>query len=801
MSTGRKKLIILSAVFLLAFAIGMMGAPEEQMQAEEEGSAMTAASLPVLCASFGDRLINPLYGYVTEMDPASFADSVYPFAGDLDMTVALMDGAEVPKSVSWEVRDEADGRLIERGSTSVFQGSRSECRFSFSLQDLYEDETDYRLRFNVELSNSSAAYHTRIRKVNGEDLKALTDYARAFHEAQFDKDAAAAYSAKLEPNDQADRGTLAFVDIHCSPDQISWGDSGAVRGSEAWMTIQAVHGTYAYFRFDYLVKANFAGVIPATLRCRETMTLQKNREAMYLLEYERHVNQLWEANDDTVGKKGFLFGVQEDGSVQAVSAGSVTAFTVNGELYAYDAKAGSLTRVFSFRHRGEHELRSLRSDCSIRIMSVDAQSGEIEFVVSGYMNGGSREGTSGAACYVFKPAEDLLEENVTVVSDRPPEMVKQDVGRLFARGSGGFLCFCLDRQVVAMDLASGETAVLVSRDEFDSLVLNESRTAFAWETRSGGDLPGTVHVMDLEKGLNQTVQAAEGGFIRSFGYIREDLIIGRGRLDAEPLDDGEGGSYLLDSLEILDEDLKSIMTYAYPGIYISGIEKDGEKITVRRYALSEEGKYAAKEDDVLLRSDGETKTGNTAVTTYKHDKLKRVVMLAADRLQAFRKLTAEPAPVLREGRVLPPKAAGSAFTGCYAYGRGNYLGSFETAGSAIAQAAADYGYVTDAATGRVLWCWSARKEKAEISPGAIRTDLPKSLDLRGVSWRNLLYFLDVGMPVRWIAPERGERWIVGYERQEALIYDPTSGETSRLPQEEIDAAILRSDNFLRAYSD
>ena len=127
MSTGRKKLIILSAVFLLAFAIGMMRAPAERTQAEEGGSAMTAASLPVLCTSFGDRLINPLYGYTEEMDAASLADSVFPFAESPEMTVTLLDGAAVPQSVSWEVRDEAGVRLIERGSTSAFRGSRSEC--------------------------------------------------------------------------------------------------------------------------------------------------------------------------------------------------------------------------------------------------------------------------------------------------------------------------------------------------------------------------------------------------------------------------------------------------------------------------------------------------------------------------------------------------------------------------------------------------------------------------------------------------------------------------------------------------
>ena len=236
-----------------------MRAPAERTQAEEGGSAMTAASLPVLCTSFGDRLINPLYGYTEEMDAASLADSVFPFAESPEMTVTLLDGAAVPQSVSWEVRDEAGVRLIERGSTSAFRGSRSECSFSFPLQDLYEEETYYRLRFTVEMNGLTARYYTRIRKVSAENLEALAKYALAFHDAQFDKNAAAAYSAKLEPNDQADRGTLAYVDIHCSPDQISWGDSRAEQSSKTWMTVQAVHGGYGYFRFDYLARADFAG--------------------------------------------------------------------------------------------------------------------------------------------------------------------------------------------------------------------------------------------------------------------------------------------------------------------------------------------------------------------------------------------------------------------------------------------------------------------------------------------------------------------------------------------------------------
>ena len=132
MSTAKKKAIILPLVFIAALVIGMMRAPEKA-PAEEEGSTMNAASLPVLCASLGDRLIDPLYGYTEEMDAAGLMDSVYPFTDSLTMKVTLLGGTTRPKSVTYEIRDEQGERLIERGSAGVFEGSRSECSFSFSL--------------------------------------------------------------------------------------------------------------------------------------------------------------------------------------------------------------------------------------------------------------------------------------------------------------------------------------------------------------------------------------------------------------------------------------------------------------------------------------------------------------------------------------------------------------------------------------------------------------------------------------------------------------------------------------------
>ena len=799
MSNFKKKVIILPVIFVLALLIGMMRTPEKT-PAREEGSTINAASLPVLCATFGGRLINPLYGYSQEMDTAGLIDSVFPFTDSLTMQVTLLDGTTRPKSVSYEVRDASDGRLIERGHAGVFEGSRSECSFSFSLQDLYEPETDYRLKFTVELNDKSAFYYTCIRKVDEKTLTALTDYAQSFHDAMFDKTAAAAYSAKLEPNDQADKNNLAYVDIHCSLDQVSWGSSGASPASDAWMTIQALHGDYGYFRFDYLAKADAGGAEPVTFCCRETMTLQKNKAAMYLLAYERHASQLWEASEDSVSAKGFLLGLQENDGVQLINNGNVTAFAVNGELYSYAAKEQKLTRVFSFRRNGEHALRSLRSDCAIRIMDV-AENGDIEFAVSGYMNGGIREGMSGAVYYTWQAAENMLKENMAVASDKAPDIVKQDTAKLFLRGGGHFLYFCLDRQIIAMDISSGETAVLVNRGEFGSLVLNEEGTAFAWQSGSDQTRPGSLHVMDLKTGLNTDIEAAEGEFIRSLGYLREDMIIGRGKRTETPLEDGESGRFPLYSLEILGSDLEKITTYSYPGIYLNGIELDNEKIIVSRYARKTDGSYLEEDDDVLLRSGSETKPRTDGISAYTHEGLKRLTMIPMNKLPSYLRLEVEKTSEVIEGRLLELKGGNDALALFYAYGSGRLLKICTAAGEAIAAASPSYGYVTDARDGSLVWAWSVKKEKAELSAGAIRTDLPKHMDLTGASFRNLQYYIDGGIPVRWVSQDLGERWIVGYEWQKGILYDPVSQTTERIPQEELEQAILRNDNYLWCYLD
>ena len=62
MKKSRLKILILSLLFLLTTVLALVGG-KEAGESGSRGSAFKAASLPVLCFSWQDRLINPLYGY------------------------------------------------------------------------------------------------------------------------------------------------------------------------------------------------------------------------------------------------------------------------------------------------------------------------------------------------------------------------------------------------------------------------------------------------------------------------------------------------------------------------------------------------------------------------------------------------------------------------------------------------------------------------------------------------------------------------------------------------------------------
>lgn len=83
-----------------------------------------------------------------------------------------------------------------------------------------------------------------------------------------------------------------------------------------------------------------------------------------------------------------------------------------GDIWSYNTATNKLVQVFSFRKQDAIQNFDARENISqhdFKIIRVE-ESGDIDFVVYGYMNRGEQEGQTGTAVYHYYSDQNVLEE-------------------------------------------------------------------------------------------------------------------------------------------------------------------------------------------------------------------------------------------------------------------------------------------------------------------------------------------------------------------------------------------------------
>ena len=788
-----KRLICMAVLLAAALLCGMLLPREKSRSAAAEGT-LQPAELPVMYMEWNGTRLGPVFGYTREMDDGVGSEHLLPFSEELTLPFFLTGVSQRPDSIGYEVRGLEDGRLLERGTADDAEGGRGSLSFTLNLKDLWEAGTVYRLCFTLRWGEKEAYYYMQIFQPVDTPLERLLDYAITMHEALFDPERALPYAAKLEVSDLTDKNTLAYVNIGSSFSQVSWGNSGAVQISDTWVRLLSVEGIYGQFLLTYLVEAPTGEDTKATFRVEEYISLQMYTDVTYLLGYERHMEELWRASADNLFGRGIMLGVQEEDRIAALSNEKVSAFTVGGELYLYENEPQRLTRVFSFRTDGEEDVRSLCSHYGIKLLNLDEE-GNVSFLLYGYMNGGGdREGSSGISYFQYSPAANLLTERLFLSSGQPFDLLKEDVDTLLYENQDGFLYFCFENKVYVYDRGSGEATVLVTEDEMKTLCVSQSGTRLAWKTADGA-----IRLMDLEEHSDERIRPAADDFADVLCFIREDILLGYGHSYQPSVSVGEDESVTpYYRLEILAEDGACLLYYAYDDICVTGVEADSEKVTVHR--CTQEGSvYRNLNDDVLLHKK-QTDVSADIFTSYQSETLLRETVLPVGKLPSFLRLDtgAKPDVLLNTAFELPIYGtSGKETVRFLAYGRGRMQGIYPTLGAAVRAAEGDYGYVTDQ-SGVREWSWRTKQPTLQLSlEGVDRKNEDGQLrNVTGMSFRALTYFLNEGTPVKWVSQNGSVRWIIGYDRENAMIYSSADGKTSKVPLEELEKELRETYEFL-----
>lgn len=823
MRTG-KKILVLSAVFLVAAVVYFLW----PMGRKEEGGAtatyraMEDASLPVVYPQMLEQMMAPLFGHREEKAVTAGRDSLIVLPEDRKLNIHV-DEAKKVDSLSYEIRSLDLEHLIERTELKLAsdweRNSDGTITAVLPIQNMLDAETEYLLGIRIRLADGSDAwYYTRIIETNTAHIAEMMALAAEFSKKTYHYEAAQDLTMYMETSPTADNSGFGVTTLKNSFTQLTWGNLEAEPISEVRVTLKELFGDLANIQLEYEAARTGADGDTEIYSVRENFTMKWTAQRIYMMDYERRLNELFDGDTDAFSGKRIVLGISdgEDLYAKKSSSGRITAFVHNRELWTYDSSGSVIARVFAFGGADKNDLndlRAIRDRHDVEILDV-ADNGDVDFLVYGYMNRGSHEGYTGISYNHYKAEANTLEELFFIPASEPYEELKEDIRLLAYKGENGNFYFYMNGAVYGMDLTSREYMVVTSGLDPERFAVSADQSRLAWQENTGLYDSNVLHIMDLNTGNKVQIDGAESDVYRILGFVGKDCVYGVGRKGDSIMSNNRVMGLYLRALEIVDENMESAMHYEKPGYYISDVTVEESRIHISRMRSKANGFFGETSEDTLV-CNVETLPGRMDEIGWyaSNDKGRVYFVQLAKEISGNKKLeTVSPKKLVREDgneMVLETIERPDAVE-FYAYGRGRLLGVFADFADA-AQASYDtMGFVS---VGRddPLWVRAnktgayfmrdvqnavkqAEQFRDDFTGESRKTEDGLFLEASGTPLNQILTFVTAGYPVLVYTGVDRYLYITGFDQGHIRVWDPMTEQSETLALEMANERFERSGN-------
>lgn len=827
-----KRAGILTFVFLIAVIVFsfLTNQGNADMTAD-----MGGATLPRIQIVSGEYEINPLVGYVSEMNVGKMRSTITPVDFQSGITLRIEEGVLPIKALTYEVCS-SDGKEI------LYKEKRKEIgeepSLTFPGLELADREAILKLTLHTE--KQDIYYYTRICTKEGTDSDACLAFAERFHNMTFGKENTESIAAYLENGTEDDETeNLQKVTIHSDAEHLTWGELRPQIKGEVSRSIKEISGNYMTIVYDYEVECAGEQDETEVYQIREYLKVRYAEGTEYLLDYERTMEQELDASGNVLDNNGILLGIaKEELPYMANEAGTIVSFVQAGELWNYNQSQDALSLVFSFADSEGYDIRNLCKEHEIQIVSVNEQ-GDTTFKVIGYMNRGEHEGEVGTAIYFFDIEKNFVEEKAFIPDNISSEILLKEQEQLVYYNEQQEVLYAMkEGTLYKVDLEKGKKEALVENLEKDQYVSSKDGRLLAYQTVSSLENAEEVKVLDFVTGKERTVTCSSGEFIRPLGFISEDFVYGIGRKeDAGAFVTGEHVCPMY-KLEIRDTDNEVVKTYQADQVYVTGVTVE-EKMLILDRVVKNESVYTAVAKDYIT-SNEEVEKSNISVETYTSDEKERQVRIKYESGISDKKpKLLKPKQVLFENPVLIPFEEEGEAEVFYTYGKGKLLGIYASAADAIRQANENQGLVvsesqkyvwergnrslvydiagvdlspyqegnTLAAALNRLFAYEGKTVDAagEMAAGKRPIEILQEqflgnvLDLHGCSPEELCYILGKGTPIIAMTDLNNAVLLIGYNDSMITYVKPDTGEKVSVPYEELEALTVAGGNTYLGY--
>lgn len=821
MQKGTIKAAVLLIVFILAVLISgkLMNHTNEDLTTEMED-----ATLPVISMYQDGRELNELHGYVTEMNAAYMRDAIMPIGEDWKLPITIQTYQTPVDTISYEIRSLDAERLIANADVTSYQEKHGKITAELTIQNLLEEGEEYLLIIQLESGDKSIYYYTRIVQPVECYVEECVDFVMDFNDKTFNDETTGTLATYMEKT-TGDNSTLHYVSLNSSLKQVGWANFNGERLTDLVPSIKEITNTYNVIVLNYVVsRVSESGQIEY-YNVEEYYRVRYTTNRIYLLNFERTMNQIFRGENDCVYDRYIELGIRSsDVEYKTNEAGSSVAFVQEGELWSYDTVENTLAKIFSFRGYEGIDCRENYGEHDIKIAGID-EAGSVDYIVYGYMNRGIHEGEVGIAVYHYDSLSNTNEETVFIPSDRSYEVMKSELGQLMYVNEGGELFLMMDGNVYGIDLNTLKTRELIGNLLDESFAVSASNRYIAWidageEKGKGSD---TIHIMNLSNQKAVDITGAAGECIKPLGFMDEDFVYGIAK-EKDIFEDAAGNvtfpMYQIKIVDVSSGNMEELKTYEKSGYYVASVEIDDYTMYLNRIQYNGTA-YVSADQDMIMNREGDTGKLVDIASSVSDDKETQIqITLAGTTSGKTPKLLTPKELILEENRTVALKDESST-KHYYVYVKGDVVLATDNVTEAVIAANEKMGVVIgdnlqyvwkrsrkssqaafsdivvgteDADAGSIAQCINAmlEMEGINISVSALIDggETPKSIlnntmkdaqvfDLTGCSVEEILYYVSCGSPVFAMTGSDDAVLVVGYDNNNVIIFDPSLQTTYR----------------------
>lgn len=823
------RIVILSVVFVLALiAFSFL--------TNRGGADMTAdmetATLPTVSFNVAGQEANMLVGHKREMNLAAVRDTISVYEESEKLEMKIHHNADSVDSISYEI-------YTLDGEEKLYQETINKVKETVSLKmgaNLSEGQEGV-LKITLHCGETPIYYYTRVMKDDDYHVKDCVEYIQELHTNIMTKQNEDAIKKVMESNSQGDNTTLQHVTIHSDLQHIMWGNLKPQLVNELQYEIKEAKEAYTSVLLRYQVVCAGDNNDKELYNVKEFFKVAYGPERVYLLEYDRTMEEVFNTSNVTLSSKGVVLGIaKEDTPYKVNSDGTVVAFVQANELWNYQKEEDAFSLVFSFASSEKQDVRNLTDAHAIKILSMD-DDGNMTFSVSGYMNRGEHEGESGIAIYYYYAGKNYIEEIAFIPSTESYAVIEKTLGEsAYYNQKENVLYLLSDGTLRKIEMEEIKTSVLVEGLHKGQYVASDDGHLFAYQKNVDGNI--VTEIWNFANDSKNALSAATGEVVVPLGFVGDDFVYGLSKTENAGYDTSGIAVQAMHKVEIRDKKNKIIKTYEQPNVYVLRALIDNNMITLKQ-GVKEAGLFKEISEDYITNN--ETSSGeNVTLKSYWTDMKETQYRLTfAKSIEDTKAKTLHPKQVIQERATvleLDTEAIAEYF---YVYGLGEQAGVFDEAGDAIDLAEElsglvispkqNYVWETD---NRVAWYRNfnvsafVAKDGENNLAACVRKVLAyegKSIDVvtelqskspeqvlseqleteavrfRGCSVKDMFYLIDKGVPVIGLKDSTNAILLIGYDAKTATYIDPTNGGTYASSIEKLDEMLKGSGNTYIGY--